>query len=43
MLEAFIGIAGTIISTFTGCFLNNMSQAGKLKVYVNSWVDSFSV
>ena len=24
-----------------GWFLNNMSQAGKLKVYVNSWVDSF--
>jgi len=43
VLEAFIGIAGTIIGTLMGWFFNNMSQAGKLKVYVNSWVDSFSV
>lgn len=41
MIEAIIGIVGTILGTFMGWFLNSMSQAGKLNIFINSWKDTF--
>lgn len=38
---ALIGIAGTILGTVLGWLLNNISNNGKLNVYVASWKDEF--
>ena len=41
ILIAFLGILGTLVGTILGCFLNALSQKGKLNVSVTSWKDKF--
>lgn len=38
---ALIGIVGTVLGTVLGWLLNNISNSGKLNVYVSSWNDEF--
>lgn len=40
-MEAIIGIIGTVVGTFLGWLLNNLSQRGKLNVYISQWSDDF--
>ena len=41
VLITFLGILGTLVGTILGCFLNALSQKGKLNVSVTSWKDKF--
>ncbi|WP_099467810.1 hypothetical protein [Konateibacter massiliensis] len=41
MQIALLGIIGTLVGTVLGWFLNNLSQRGKLNIYVSSWKDKF--
>lgn len=41
ILSAAIGIVGTILGTVLGWLLNNISNRGKLNIYVSSWLDEF--
>lgn len=38
---AILGIIGTIGGTILGWFLNNLSQKGKLDIFISSWKDEF--
>lgn len=38
---AILGIIGTIGGTILGWFLNNLSQKGKLNIFISSWKDEF--
>lgn len=38
---ALIGVGATIAGTILGWVLNNLSNRGKLNIYVSSWEDSF--
>jgi hypothetical protein len=38
---AAIGVGGTLLGTVLGWILNNLSNRGKLKIYVSSWSESF--
>ncbi|MBP3313469.1 MAG: hypothetical protein J6K84_02290 [Oscillospiraceae bacterium] len=40
-MEAIIGVIGTLVGTILGWVLNNISQRGKLNVYVTQWSDDF--
>lgn len=40
-MEAIIGVIGTLAGTILGWLLNNISQSGKLSIYVSSFTDSF--
>lgn len=40
-MEAIIGVIGTLAGTVLGWLLNNLSQSGKLNIYVSSFTDSF--
>jgi hypothetical protein len=42
LLIAGIGIAGTLLGTITGWFLNKLSQRGKLTFYVKNWSNKFN-
>lgn len=37
MQVAIIGVLGTLGGTILGWFLNNLSQSGRLNIYVSSW------
>ncbi len=39
--SAAIGIVGTILGTVLGWLLNNISNRGKLNVYISLWTDMF--
>ena len=41
MQIALLGILGTLGGTVLGWVLNNLSQRGKLNIYVSSWKDKF--
>ena len=38
-MEAIIGVIGTLLGTVLGWVLNNLSNSGKINVYVSSWTD----
>lgn len=38
---ALLGILGTLGGTILGWFLNNLSQYGKLNIFISSWKDKF--
>ncbi len=38
---ALLGILGTLGGTVLGWFLNNLSQHGKLNIFISSWKDKF--
>lgn len=38
---AILGIIGTMGGTILGWFLNNISQSGKLNIFISSWEDEF--
>ena len=38
---AIVGVVGTLAGTFLGWLLNNLSQSGKLNIYVSSFEDKF--
>ena len=38
---AVIGVAGTLLGTALGWFLNVFANKGKLKFYVTSWENEF--
>lgn len=38
---ALIGVGATIAGTVLGWILNNLSNKGKINIYVSSWKDSF--
>ena len=40
VLTAIIGVAGTLLGTILGWFLNVLSNKGKLSVFLESWSDS---
>lgn len=40
-MEAIIGVIGTVVGTILGWVLNNISQRGKLSVYISQWSDDF--
>ena len=40
-LMALLGIIGTLLGTILGWILNNISQSGKLKIYLLEWKDRF--
>lgn len=40
-MEAIIGVIGTLVGTILGWVLNNISQRGKLNVYISQWSDDF--
>lgn len=42
LLIAIIGIIGTLLGTVLGWILNNLSQHGKLNVYVTEWEEKFT-
>ena len=41
MQIALVGVLGTLAGTFLGWMLNNLSQSGKLNIYVASFQDEF--
>ncbi len=41
MQIALLGILGTLSGTILGWFLNNLSQHGKLNIFISSWKDKF--
>lgn len=41
MQIALVGVIGTLVGTLLGWLLNNISQSGKLNVFVSSFIDSF--
>lgn len=41
MQIALVGVIGTLAGTVLGWLLNNLSQSGKLNIYVSSFEDSF--
>ena len=41
MQIALVGVIGTLAGTFFGWLLNNISQRGKLNIYISSFTDSF--
>lgn len=41
VLIAAIGVGGTLLGTVLGWFLNNLSNMGKLCIYVSDWKDEF--
>ena len=38
---ALIGVGATIVGTVLGWMLNNLSNRGKLNIFVSSWEDKF--
>lgn len=41
IVTAVIGVGATLVGTVLGWVLNNLSNSGKLNIYVSSWEDSF--
>ncbi len=41
IITALIGVGATIAGTVLGWMLNNLSNRGKLNIFVSSWKDSF--
>lgn len=41
IIIALIGVGATIVGTVLGWILNNLSNKGKLNIFVSSWEDSF--
>lgn len=41
VLIAAIGVGGTLLGTLLGWFLNNLSQMGKLHIFVDRWAEKF--
>ena len=42
IVTALLGVLATIAGTVLGWFLNNLSNRGKLNIFVSSWEDSFT-
>ncbi len=42
ILTALIGVSATLAGTILGWMLNNLSNRGKLNIYVSTWEDSFT-
>ena len=41
LITAMIGVIGTLLGTILGWVLNNISDNGRLNIYVSKWEDSF--
>ena len=41
MQIAIVGVVGTLAGTFLGWLLNNLSQRGKVNMYITSFIDEF--
>lgn len=42
MQVAIVGVLGTLAGTILGWILNNLSNRGKLNIYVSSWTEKFN-